>query len=619
LSKPKFERPKFNKFNKTLAIWLVLGIIVIFFVQFSQMQGKGTKKIVYSQFISDINAGSVKNIEIAGKNISGQYINGGKFTTYAIENPDLWKFLKEHNVEAKGKPETGIWQQLIVGTIPFLLFIGFMWFFVFRQMQSGGKQAFSFGKSKAKMIKEDKPKITFKDVAGIDEAKEELREIVEFLKTPEKFQKLGGKIPKGVLLMGNPGTGKTLLAKAVAGEAKCAFFSISGSDFVEMFVGVGASRVRDLFAQGKKNSPCLIFIDEIDAVGRQRFSGLGGGHDEREQTLNALLVEMDGFNTNEGVILIAATNRPDVLDPALLRPGRFDKAIMVEMPDIKGRMGILKVHTKNLILAKDVALNVVARGTPGMSGADLQNLCNEAALTAARKNKKKIGMVDFEEARDRVMMGLERKSLVISDEEKKIIAYHEAGHTLIQYYMPDADPIHKVSIIPRGRALGLTHILPEKDKYIESKSHYMSSLVTLMGGRASEILVFNNTYTGAKNDIKVATELARQMVCEWGMSEKLGPLAFGREHNQVFLGRDITEKREYSEDTAKEIDTEIRKLVENAYKQAEDTIKKKRDKLEKLVKALLEKEVIDRKDVENILEGKITKKKPANKLRKKKS
>jgi len=328
---------------------------------------------------------------------------------------------------------------------------------------------------------------------------------------------------------------------------------------------------------------------------------------------------MDGFNTNEGVILIAATNRPDVLDPALLRPGRFDKAIMVEMPDIKGRMGILKVHTKNLILAKDVALNVVARGTPGMSGADLQNLCNEAALTAARKNKKKIGMIDFEEARDRVMMGIERKSLVISDEEKKIIAYHEAGHTLIQYYMPDADPIHKVSIIPRGRALGLTHILPEKDKYIESKSHYMSSLVTLMGGRASEILVFNNTYTGAKNDIKVATELARQMVCEWGMSEKLGPLAFGREHNQVFLGRDITEKREYSEDTAKNIDTEIRKLVENAYKQAEDTIKKKRDKLEKLVKALLEKEVIDRKDVENILEGKVTKKKPANKLRKKKS
>ena len=619
MNKPKFNKPKLNKFNKTLAIWLVLGIIVIFFVQFSQMQGKGTKKIVYSQFISDINAGSVKNIEIAGKNISGQYINGGKFTTYAIENPDLWKFLKEHNVEAKGKPETGIWQQLIVGTIPFLLFIGFMWFFVFRQMQSGGKQAFSFGKSRAKMIKEDKPKTTFKDVAGIDEAKEELQEIVEFLKTPEKFQKLGGKIPKGVLLMGHPGTGKTLLAKAVAGEAKCAFFSISGSDFVEMFVGVGASRVRDLFAQGKKNSPCLIFIDEIDAVGRQRFSGLGGGHDEREQTLNALLVEMDGFNTNEGVILIAATNRPDVLDPALLRPGRFDKAIMVEMPDIKGRMGILKVHTKNLILAKDVALNVVARGTPGMSGADLQNLCNEAALTAARKNKKKIGMVDFEEARDRVMMGLERKSLVISDEEKKIIAYHEAGHTLIQYYMPDADPIHKVSIIPRGRALGLTHILPEKDKYIESKSHYMSSLVTLMGGRASEILVFNNTYTGAKNDIKVATELARQMVCEWGMSEKLGPLAFGREHNQVFLGRDITEKREYSEDTAKDIDTEIRKLVENAYKQAEDTIKKKRDKLEKLVKALLEKEVIDRKDVENILEGKVTKKKPANKLRKKKS
>ncbi|MCK4401660.1 ATP-dependent zinc metalloprotease FtsH, partial [bacterium] len=439
-----------NKFNKTLAIWLVLGIIVIFFVQFSQMHGKSTKKIVYSQFIADINAGSVQNVEIAGKNISGQYVNGGKFTTYAIENPDLWKFLKEHNVEAKGKPETSLWQQLIVGTIPFLLFIGFMWFFVFRQMQAGGKQAFSFGKSRARMIKEDRPKITFKDVAGIDEAKEELQEIIEFLKTPKKFQKLGGKLPKGVLLMGHPGTGKTLLAKAVAGEAKCAFFSISGSDFVEMFVGVGASRVRDLFEQGKRNSPCLIFIDEIDAVGRQRFAGLGGGHDEREQTLNALLVEMDGFNTKEGIILIAATNRPDVLDPALLRPGRFDRVIMVEMPDIKGRMGILKVHTKNLVLGKDVALNVVARGTPGMSGADLENLCNESAIVASRKNKNKIGMVDFEEARDKVMMGIERKSLVISDEEKKIIAYHEAGHTLVQYYLPDADPIHKVSIIPRG-------------------------------------------------------------------------------------------------------------------------------------------------------------------------
>ena len=619
MSKPKFNKPKLNKFNKTLAIWLVLGIIVIFFVQFSQMQGKSTKKIVYSQFIEDINAGSVKNVEIAGKNISGQYVTGDKFTTYAIENPDLWKFLKEHNVEAKGKPETSIWQQLIVGTIPFLLFIGFLWFFVYRQMQAGGKQAFSFGKSKAKMIKEDRPKITFKDVAGIDEAKEELQEIIEFLKTPKKFQKLGGKLPKGVLLMGHPGTGKTLLAKAVAGEAKCAFFSISGSDFVEMFVGVGASRVRDLFEQGKRNSPCLIFIDEIDAVGRQRFAGLGGGHDEREQTLNALLVEMDGFNTKEGVILIAATNRPDVLDPALLRPGRFDRTIMVEMPDIKGRMGILKVHTKNLVLGKDVALNVVARGTPGMSGADLENLCNEAAIVASRKNKKKIGMVDFEEARDKVMMGIERKSLVISDEEKKIIAYHEAGHTLVQYYLPDSDPIHKVSIIPRGRALGLTHILPEKDKYIESKSHYMSNLVSLMGGRAAEILVFNNTYTGASNDIKIATELARQMVCEWGMSEELGPLSFGRRHNQVFLGRDITEEREYSEDTAKKIDTEVRNLVENAYKQAEDTIKKKRDKLEKLVKELLEKEVIDRKDVEAILEGKATKKKPANKSRKKKS
>ncbi|MDO9464942.1 MAG: ATP-dependent zinc metalloprotease FtsH [bacterium] len=619
MNKPKLNKPKLNKFNKTLAIWLVLGIIVIFFVQFSQMQGKSTKKIVYSQFIADINASSVKNVEIAGKNISGQYVTGDKFTTYAIENPDLWKFLKEHNVEVKGKPETSIWQQLVVGTIPFLLFIGFLWFFVYRQMQSGGKQAFSFGKSRAKMIKEDRPKITFKDVAGIDEAKEELQEIIEFLKTPEKFQKLGGKLPKGVLLMGHPGTGKTLLAKAVAGEAKCAFFSISGSDFVEMFVGVGASRVRDLFEQGKRNSPCLIFIDEIDAVGRQRFAGLGGGHDEREQTLNALLVEMDGFNTKEGVILIAATNRPDVLDPALLRPGRFDRTIMVEMPDIKGRMGILKVHTKNLTLGKDVALNVVARGTPGMSGADLENLCNEAAIVASRKNKSKIEMSDFEEARDKVMMGIERKSLVISDEEKKIIAYHEAGHTLVQYYLPDADPIHKVSIIPRGRALGLTHILPEKDKYIESKSHYMSNLVSLMGGRAAEILVFNNTYTGAKNDIRVATELARQMVCEWGMSEKLGPLSFGRRHNQVFLGRDITEEREYSEDTAKKIDIEVRNLVENAYKQAENTIKKNRDKLDKIVKELLEKEVIDRKDVEAILEGKSAKKKPTNKSRKKES
>ncbi|MCK5595529.1 ATP-dependent zinc metalloprotease FtsH, partial [bacterium] len=446
-----------------------------------------------------------------------------------------------------------------------------------------------------------KPKITFKDVAGIDEAKGELQEIIEFLKTPKKFQKLGGKIPKGVLLMGHPGTGKTLLAKAVAGEAKCAFFSISGSDFVEMFVGVGASRVRDLFAQGEKHSPCLIFIDEIDAVGRQRFSGLGGGHDEREQTLNALLVEMDGFNTKEGVILIAATNRPDVLDPALLRPGRFDKAIMVEMPDIKGRMGILKVHTKNLVLGKDVALNVVARGTPGMSGADLQNLCNEAALTAARKNKKKIGMVKFEEARDKVMMGIERKSLVISDEEKKIIAYHEAGHTLIQYCMPDADPIHKVSIIPRGRALGLTHILPEKDKYIESKSHYMSNLVTLMGGRAAEILVFNNTYTGAKNDIQVATELARQMVCEWGMSDLLGPVAFGKKEEPIFIGKEIARHKDYSEDTAQQIDQEINNIVKKSLATATDILSANKDKLELFAETLVSRETLNDLQIRELL------------------
>jgi cell division protease FtsH len=492
------------------------------------------------------------------------------------------------------------WAAFFISYAPILLMIAF-WIFIMRQMQSGGNKALSFGKSKAKLSSTTQKKVTFKDVAGVDEAKEELQEIIEFLKEPQKFQKLGGRIPKGVLLMGPPGTGKTLLARAIAGEANVPFFSISGSDFVEMFVGVGASRVRDLFEQGKKNAPCIIFIDEIDAVGRHRGAGLGGGHDEREQTLNQLLVEMDGFESNEGVILIAATNRPDVLDPALLRPGRFDRRVVVDRPDINGRLGILKVHTRTIPLSEDVELSVIARGTPGFAGADLSNLVNEAALIAARRNKKKVGMEDFEFAKDNVLMGVERKTLMLTDEEKRVTAYHEAGHALVAAFTPGADPLHKVTIIPRGRALGLTMQLPTEDKYTYRRRYVEAQIAILMGGRVAEELTQEDITTGAGNDIERATEMARRMVCEWGMSD-LGPLAYGSKDEPVFLGRDFAQRADYSEDTAIRIDREVERIVQTAYQRARQILTERREVLERLSVELLEHESIDGKRVYTLIE-----------------
>ena len=491
---------------------------------------------------------------------------------------------------------------LLTSWFPIILFVGF-WIFLMRQMQSGGNKALSFGKSRAKLSTNHQKKATFKDVAGVEEAKEELQEIIEFLKEPQKFQKLGGRIPKGVLLMGPPGTGKTLLARAIAGEASVPFFSISGSDFVEMFVGVGASRVRDLFEQGKKNAPCIIFIDEIDAVGRHRGAGLGGGHDEREQTLNQLLVEMDGFESNEGVILIAATNRPDVLDPALLRPGRFDREVVVTLPDIKGREGIIKVHTRRIPFAKDVDISILARGTPGMSGAQLANLVNEAALNAARFDRKSVAMADFEEAKDKVLMGKERKSMIMSDEEKRNTAYHEAGHALAAHLLPDADPLHKVTIIPRGRALGVTMQLPEEDKYSYTREYMKTSLTVLLAGRVAEELILGSCTTGASNDLERVTERARKMVCEWGMSEQLGPLTFGKKAEQIFLGREIAQHQDYSEDTAMQIDKEVKKVVLAAYAEATKLLEENRDALTLVAEALLEYETLDANEVKVVLKG----------------
>ncbi|GBC80361.1 ATP-dependent zinc metalloprotease FtsH [bacterium HR09] len=508
------------------------------------------------------------------------------------------KALREKGVKIKAEPPSqgSFWTGLI-SWLPFLLLLG-MWWVFFRQMQMGGNKALAFGKSRARMLTPDQKRVTFKDVAGVDEAKEELQEIIEFLKNPQKFAKLGGKIPKGVLLMGPPGTGKTLLAKAVAGEAEVPFFSISGSDFVEMFVGVGASRVRDLFEQGKKNAPCIIFIDEIDAVGRHRGAGLGGGHDEREQTLNALLVEMDGFESNEGVILIAATNRPDVLDPALLRPGRFDRRIVVNRPDLNGRLEILKVHTAKIKLADDVSLEVLARSTPGFSGADIANLVNEAALRAARLNKQAVEMEDFEYAKDKVMMGAERRSLALSEEEKRIVAYHEGGHALVAALLPNADPLHKVTIIPRGMALGLTQQLPEEDRYLLPKSYLEDELTVLLGGRIAEELVFgpDKVTTGAGNDLERATELARKMVCEWGMSN-MGPLTFGKREEAIFLGKEFARHQDYSESTAVAIDSEIKRLVEEAYRRAQELVQKHRPVLDRIAEALLEREVLEGEEV----------------------
>ncbi len=590
-----------NSTVKTALLWVVVIVLVLMLWSFFQQTKDTPTDIAFSDFLQRVEEGHVEEVTIQGNKIRGTLESDQKFTTLAIVNDDLVSSLREQNVKIEvEEPRDGSFLTALITWAPIIFLIG-LWIFFMRQMQSGGNKALSFGKSKAKLLSGSAKKVTFKDVAGVDEAKVELQEIIEFLKEPQKFTKLGGKIPKGVLLMGPPGTGKTLLARAIAGEANVPFFSISGSDFVEMFVGVGASRVRDLFEQGKKNAPCIVFIDEIDAVGRHRGAGLGGGHDEREQTLNQLLVEMDGFEGNDGVILVAATNRPDVLDPALLRPGRFDRRVVVDLPDLKGREGIMKVHTRNTPLSEDVDVAVIARGTPGFSGADLANLVNEAALNAARYDRKKVGMHDFEFAKDKVMMGVERKSMVMSNREKKITAYHEAGHTVVAAVLPTADPLHKVTIIPRGRALGLTQQLPTEDKYSYSKHYLEANLAVLMGGRIAEEIFLTEITTGAGNDIEKASGLARRMVTEWGMSE-LGPISFGRNSETVFIGREMSQPQEFSESTAQQIDSEVRRIIDRAYKTSKEIITEHRSSLEKIAKRLLEKETLDGAEVNQILE-----------------
>jgi cell division protease FtsH len=595
-----------NSTVKTVVFWVVIGLSALLLWTVIQ-QGRGgqkEKELTFSEFMSDVNQGSVHDVTVDGQQVKGKARDGNAFhTTVPANYPDMFKTLNDKGVSVNIKDvNSGSWPLQLLGTWAPLILLGALWFFMIRQMQTGGNKALSFGKSRARLLSMQQKKVTFKDVAGVEEAKEELREIIEFLREAQKFQKLGGRIPKGVLLVGPPGTGKTLLARAVAGEANVPFFSISGSDFVEMFVGVGASRVRDLFEQGKKNAPCIIFIDEIDAVGRHRGAGLGGGHDEREQTLNQLLVEMDGFESNEGVILMAATNRPDVLDPALLRPGRFDRRVVVSRPDVRGREEILRVHTRKIPLAEDVDLSVLARGTPGFSGADLANMVNEAALAAARQNRKAVLMFDFEVAKDKVLMGVERKSLILSDEEKKVTAYHEAGHALVAAKLPGSDPVHKVTIIPRGMALGVTMQLPIDDRHNYTREYLKTDLAILMGGRLAEELFLNQMSTGAGNDIERATEMARKMVCEWGMSD-LGPLTFGKKEEQIFLGREISQHRDYSEDTAIKIDSEVRKLVNNGYQTAKNILEGNRDVLQKIAAALLEREVLDASEVMLLVEG----------------
>jgi cell division protease FtsH len=581
--------------------------------------GQSTRELTpsYSEFMAKVDEGDVKEVTMYlspnSYELQGEYARPAntKFhITVPKENaPEITKLLRDKAVQLTVKEvRSGDWVLILLNALPLLLLAGFV-FFLMRQMQAGGNKALSFGKSRARLLSAQQKKATFKDVAGSDEAKEELQEIIEFLKDPQKFQKLGGRIPKGVLLVGPPGTGKTLLARAIAGEANVPFFSISGSDFVEMFVGVGASRVRDLFEQGKKNAPCIIFIDEIDAVGRHRGAGLGGGHDEREQTLNALLVEMDGFESNEGVILIAATNRPDVLDPALLRPGRFDRRVVVARPDVKGREEILRVHTRKVPLSDDVDMSIIARGTPGFSGADLANLVNEAALWAARQNRKFVAMADFEMAKDKVLMGVERKSMILSDEEKKNTAYHEAGHALVAAKTPGADPVHKVTIIPRGMALGLTMQLPEADKHTYTKEYLEGMLAVLMGGRSAEEIFLGHITTGAGNDIERATDIARNMVCEWGMSD-LGPLAFGKKEEAIFLGREIAQHRDFSEDTALQIDREVKRIVNVGYEAAKNILSSNRETLDRIAVALLEREVIDANEVKLLMENKPLPEKP---------
>ena len=597
---------RLSPFYKNIALWLLISLVMIFLFNYFNTAEHARNKatLTYSQFVELVKGDKVKSVTLQGDEITGEQKDGPPFKSYSPSDPDLVKLLQKKGVEitAKPKDDSPWYTTLLVSWLPMLVLVG-IWIFFMRQMQSGGGKAMSFGKSRARLMTESSVKVTFKDVAGIEEAKEEVAEIIEFLKDPKKFTRLGGRIPKGVLLVGAPGSGKTLLARAIAGEAGVPFFSISGSDFVEMFVGVGAARVRDLFIQAKKNSPCIIFIDEIDAVGRHRGAGLGGGHDEREQTLNQLLVEMDGFEANEGVILIAATNRPDVLDPALLRPGRFDRQVVVPIPDLKGREAILKVHTRRTPLAQAVDLSVLARSTPGFSGADLENLVNEAALVAARVNRESVTMEDFEHAKDKVLMGTERKSLILTDRERTSTAYHEAGHTLVARLLPGTDPIHKVTIIPRGRALGLTQQLPLDERHTYPKDYLMSTLTVLLGGRAAEDLVFNQFTTGAGNDLERATELARKMVCNWGMSEELGPITFGRRDEHIFLGREISQPKDFSEETARLIDHAMKNLVEGAYQRAKDVLATNRAVLQALAQGLLDRETLDSQEIDRIIES----------------
>ena len=593
-----------NSNVKTIIFWVALiSLAVMLIAVVKTGQGKKEDPLTFTEFLNKVQAGEIKDVTITGDEVHGDYSNRnqGLATTIPLNYPDLYKTLNEKNVNVTMKPTNSSgWVSILVNASPFIVVLAF-WIFMMRQMQSGGNKALSFGKSRARLHSTQQKKVTFKDVAGVEEAKEELQEIIEFLREPQKFQKLGGRIPKGVLLVGPPGTGKTLLARAVAGEANVPFFSISGSDFVEMFVGVGASRVRDLFEQGKKNAPCIIFIDEIDAVGRHRGAGLGGGHDEREQTLNQLLVEMDGFESNDGVILVAATNRPDVLDPALLRPGRFDRRVVVGLPDVRGREEILRVHVKKVPVADDVNLNVLARGTPGFSGADLANMVNEAALSAARMNRKQVTMYDCEVAKDKVLMGAERKSMLLTDEEKRVTAYHEAGHALVSFKHEHSDPIHKVTIIPRGMALGVTVFLPG-DRHNYTREYLEANLAISYGGRVAEEIFLNQMSTGAGSDIESATDLARRMVCEYGMS-RLGPLTFGKKEEQIFLGREIAQHRDFSEETARQIDLEVRRLIDEAYQSAHNIVESNADVMHRIAAALLERETIDAEEVRMLIEG----------------
>jgi len=605
---PNFNKKdlKGNKNYRNIGLYLLMLIITVSIISsFFEPKSVTQQELTYSEFLEEVEINNVSKVTIVDNSITGILMDGTEFFTYSPDDPEMINTLRSKNIIIEAKPPVKVswWMQLLSSLLPMLLIIG-IWLFMIQQMQGGGNKVMSFGKSKAKLLGKETPKVTFKDVAGIDEAEEEVEEIIEFLKNPARFKKLGAKIPRGVLLYGPPGAGKTLLARAIAGEARVPFFSISGSDFVEMFVGVGASRVRDLFKQAKVNAPCIIFMDEIDAVGRHRGAGLGGGHDEREQTLNQLLVEMDGFDQNVGIIMIAATNRPDILDPALLRPGRFDRRIVVDRPDILGREAILKVHARGKPWAKDVDIKVVARRTPGFVGSDLANLVNEAALLASRKGKKDIGMEELEAAIDRVIAGPERKSRLISEKEKEIIAYHESGHALVAKLLPNCDPVHKVSIIPRGNAtLGYTLQLPTQDRYLISRLELMDRLAVLLGGRVAEDIIFKDVTTGAQNDLERATKLARQMVTEYGMSESLGPVTLGRKEHQIFLGRDISENRNYSEEIANKIDKEVKKIIESAYSRAKDILTKNKRKLKKIARNLIERETLEGKDLDDLLNG----------------